>query len=287
MFSGFEEQVIEALRDCKGIVKHCAINAVGHIRKAGLLVGVDNEMAAFRAITAEEEAATALIHSLRVHRYKNAEQLKPNMHAHKLGISPLIEACMRHLLEFMGQEESPFDKWSLSIERTGSRRALRLGLKIRGLDRQVNPQPPLHFVISGAHSGGYDAGEVLRRYLEKEDSHQVQAHISAIANQRNLLLYASPSGAATVDDAKVRNFISGQKVRAMRLLYVVMLSDPWVSTEGKSGFLQQVLDSYLVLLKRIVPEAATDLKEIKGFNRTKSRAAPAPDAATSAGAESS
>lgn len=47
-----------------GRVRHCSRSAFVHLRKAWRLHGVDDEMSAFRAITAEEEAATALITDL-------------------------------------------------------------------------------------------------------------------------------------------------------------------------------------------------------------------------------
>lgn len=287
MFTKFEERAISALHDCTGIVKQCAVNAVNHLRKAAALVEVDNEMAAFRAITAEEEAATALIHSLQINGYENAANLKTRQHVHKLGVSPMVEACARHLVEFLGQEESPFEKWVLEIKKTGRRRALGLGLKLRGRDQVLIPQPPLHVVISRAHTGGYDVADVLRNHLEREDSRQVKTHIDAIANQRNLILYANSSGIPSIEGTEARRFIRSQKVKTIRLLYVLLLSDPWVSTEGRSGLIQQVLDSYLILLARIDPESVVDLEQIRAFNRKRSRAASSPDAAASAGAQSS
>lgn len=287
MFSEFEEKVIAALDDCTGVVRNCALNAVSHLRKASRLVEIDNEMAVFRAITAEEEAATALIRSLQAHKYRNAERLSVYSHTHKLGIYLVMDACIRHLFEFMNQPNSPFEGWVLNLETTGTRRALRLGMKVRGTKVLAHPQPPLHFVVTRSISGGYDVGQVLQGYLEKHDATEVKKHIEKIANKRNLLLYAGTSGVEEVEPDASRAFVVTQKQKVIRLLYALMLSDPWVSKDGKSGFLQQVLDSYLVLLDRLASDLATDPDEIADFNRRKVRAAPAPDAATPAASQSS
>ena len=62
-----------------------------HIEKARRLIGVDNEMAAFRAITAEEEAATGIIIALKDIRYAHSELLKPKDHKHKSGLWSLFQ----------------------------------------------------------------------------------------------------------------------------------------------------------------------------------------------------
>ncbi|MCB1605317.1 MAG: hypothetical protein KDI59_11755, partial [Xanthomonadales bacterium] len=73
-FSGFEEKILGAVEDCKGSVKHCARNAINHLEKAWVIRDIDIEMAVFRGITAEEEAASAVFHCLKNHRYSNAHK---------------------------------------------------------------------------------------------------------------------------------------------------------------------------------------------------------------------
>ncbi|MDP8233351.1 MAG: hypothetical protein P9M06_00910 [Candidatus Saelkia tenebricola] len=45
--------------------RHSARNAIAMMEKTYTLIEIDPEMAAFRAITSAEEAATAIIHSLK------------------------------------------------------------------------------------------------------------------------------------------------------------------------------------------------------------------------------
>lgn len=67
----------------RGKIKHCTRNAYVNLRKSWTLHPVDSEMYLFRAITAEEEAATALMLALKKQHYPNAEQLNPRNHTHK------------------------------------------------------------------------------------------------------------------------------------------------------------------------------------------------------------
>jgi hypothetical protein len=69
-----------------------AAHALRHIRRAWRLRSVDREMAVFRAITAEEEAATALIRSLRRIGYIGAKVLDERNHQIKAGVWPMILA---------------------------------------------------------------------------------------------------------------------------------------------------------------------------------------------------
>jgi hypothetical protein len=66
------EKCIEMLA---GRPRHCGRSAFRHLRKAWMLYPIDREMALFRAITAEEEAATALILAMKQRRYPGAELL--------------------------------------------------------------------------------------------------------------------------------------------------------------------------------------------------------------------
>src|SRR5437762_14165480 len=72
-----------------------AKSAVRHIDKAYALADLDPDMAAFRAITAEEEAGTALFHSLKRHRYPGSAVLKPRDHLHKNAVAPFCTAVAR------------------------------------------------------------------------------------------------------------------------------------------------------------------------------------------------
>lgn len=67
------EEAIEKLKVPR--IRHACRNAFNHLRKAWVLHPIDAEMSSFRAITAEEEAAAAVIRALRHKHYPNAEKL--------------------------------------------------------------------------------------------------------------------------------------------------------------------------------------------------------------------
>ena len=72
--------------------KHSARSAIRHIQKAWLIRELDREMAVFHAITGEEEAATAIIYSLKRHNYPGSDQLNPHSHVHKNAVYPFFLA---------------------------------------------------------------------------------------------------------------------------------------------------------------------------------------------------
>ena len=75
-FNEFDRELIKIIaNEAKGFVRFSAENAVRHMEKAWLLQKIDPEMALFRAITAEEEAATSLFLTLKERRYENSEKL--------------------------------------------------------------------------------------------------------------------------------------------------------------------------------------------------------------------
>jgi hypothetical protein len=70
----YEIKLVKALEECKGQVKHCAKNALDHLRNAWKIKKIDKEMCVFRGITAEEEAASSLFYVLKNQRYQNSKK---------------------------------------------------------------------------------------------------------------------------------------------------------------------------------------------------------------------
>ena len=152
-FTLFQENTIEALDDCSGSTKHCAKNAIRHLRKAWKIRAIDIEMAVFRGITAEEEAASSLFHCLKAHRYRNADRLLFKEHTYKLGLFPFIEGIGHFLGESIVYGSQFFDKFHLRHKRLGQRRAIELLLNMPEHGLTVSPTPPLHFTIANAKMG--------------------------------------------------------------------------------------------------------------------------------------
>jgi hypothetical protein len=94
----FEKDLEELVLKTPAPGKHCARNAIRHIECAWALAELDPEMAAFRAITAEEESATAVFHAIRRRKYIGSEKLNPHDHVQKNALFPFFSA-IAELLE--------------------------------------------------------------------------------------------------------------------------------------------------------------------------------------------
>ena len=232
-------------------MKHCAKNAIRHLEKAWEIRNIDFEMAIFRGITAEEEAASALFHCLKNHRYKNAEKLQFNKHPYKLGLYPFLQGIGRFLGDLLTQDGSPFDKYQIRhIEQSG-RKAIELLLNMPAHDLAARPIPPLHFTVADSETGEVCTFEKNFECLivgaGYDDSLK---YIKAKAALRNKLLYAESSGKPKVE-GNIEGYLDEQKKKVMVYLIILLMIDPWEKKEGRSLFVQQALDSYLLLLQRI------------------------------------
>jgi hypothetical protein len=142
----YRKKLASFVENTHGHGKHCARSAVRHMIRASKLKGIDPEMAAFRALTAEEEAASALIHSLKWHRYKLSEQLKPRDHIQKAAVYPFFLAVEGLLARGVPREADP----QLEIDESSPKPRIRI--KVLDHDKEsilrwAYPEPPLHFNI--------------------------------------------------------------------------------------------------------------------------------------------
>jgi hypothetical protein len=250
-FTPFQKTTIEALDDCRGSVKHCAKNAIRHLEKAWEIRNIDLEMAIFRGITAEEEAASAIFHCLKNYRYKNSEKLLFNKHTYKLGLYPFLQGIGRFLGDQLTQENSPFDKFQIRHTEQAGRRAIELLLNMPAHDLTARPIPPLHFTVSYPETGEVCTFESnFKALIEGAGFDDSLKYIKARAAQRNKLLYAESSGRPKVE-GNIEGYLEDQKKKVMVYLIIMLMIDPWEKEEGASLFVQQALDSYLLLLQRI------------------------------------
>ena len=250
--NSFEQKTIEALNDCKSAVKHCSKNSISHLEKAWKIKDIDTEMAIFRAITAEEEAASALFNCLKNNQYKNSSKLLFNQHTYKLGLYPFLQGINIFLNDSMSI--TPFENFYLHHTKQSGRKAIELMFKIKGSKMNTSPKPPLHFTISNADSNEVITFESNFDELVKGQNYSdALRYIKDIANERNRVLYANTSGRPKVT-GDIEGFLNNQKKKVMVILTILLMVDPWEKTEGSSHFVQQALDSFLLLLKRINAE---------------------------------
>lgn len=225
--------------------KHSARNAIRHIKKAWVLREIDREIAVFRAITAEEEAATAIFHSLKRHKYAGAEQLNPYNHVHKAALYPFFMA--------IGSVLSFFNRENLNPQVVLDTKVKNPKIKVRVLtpDRAnyAYPIPPLHYTIK-RDGEIYDFSDELKMISGSEQANAIDKQIRMLANERNELLYAHQGGILTfikpVDD-----IIKEQQRKVFIILTVYLLIDQYPEHQW---FVQQTLNAFLMLLGKLPAE---------------------------------
>lgn len=231
-----------------GRIRHTGRSAFVHLRKAWALHGIDDEMSAFRAITAEEEAATALILALQRQRYPGAGQLNTRNHVHKNAFWPLIATISDFLFK------SGISAPKVTLSRNGPPR-LEIHINMTALaggdgeDVWATPDEPLNF---GLRSG--DVGQEIVHRFEDElaalaDAHgrgSILKYIESEANQRNLLLYASDGGIpnATFQDEMLIE-------RGKRVCVLLAITIAVLQTTVHQIFAVQCLEALLVALNRV------------------------------------
>lgn len=233
------EEAIEKLKPPR--VRHACRNALNHLRKAWRLHPVDAEMSLFCAITAEEEAATAVIRALNIRKYPSANNLKERKHGHKTSIWPFVTAVADKMVE----KNIPMPMVSLRVE--GEPR-VELSIDIAsqaGLDYPLwgTPDEPFNFSMWSDRTGPFkphDFSEELAALATGQGARNIAVYVSEQANLRNRLLYASDQGIPSV--AFSDNLLLG---RRQRVTVMLVLTIAIMQTSVHQLFLVQCLDAIL------------------------------------------
>jgi hypothetical protein len=240
--------VVQLLPTLHQQVRPVAVHAVRHLRRAWKLKDTDREMALFRAITGEEEAATALLTSLRRIDYRGARLLNPKRHAIKAGVWPMLIAANNFLAA------SSALTGQLSVEGTGLAARLRSAFKIPEAIAQalglpdgrmhfMQPVFPLEFTIRRDNELAHFSSELVDSALHAGDD-SPEAMIRRRADFRNRLLYADARGIPEVDgdiEPRLRGF--AQSTRA--ILHGLFLVDP----HPVQSLAQQIVDAYVRVIR--------------------------------------
>lgn len=216
-----------------------------HLSFAHRIKDIDPAMALFRAITAEEEAASALLRALLAKGYAETSKLMPKDHLQKAAVYPFLVAIAKHTsyLRINGIKEV-----RLGIPKHDETPRLQLALVLGGVNDGIvaRPVPPLNLAIR-------EAGEAVnyRKYflelISPSGFEDIQKYLNAKKNQRNLLLYASPSGLLNpglITDATLLDY----KRRIMTVLKATLLIWPYKETQP---FVQEAVGSFLGMVCRL------------------------------------
>lgn len=249
-FTEWQEKLIEAVPKLKGRPRHCAINAFRGLKRAWLIADLDPEIAYFRALTAEEEAATALIIALKHRRYPGAEKLDYNYHPHKMGIAPFLGAIETVFAE--GGIPSPIIK--LQYESTPPRLHIgfaseKLGMSPGYLAQSDEPLDGIFLVNDDPRQSVNVFDDALQRYARMKGSKSVLKAIQEEANIRNRLLYAADNGITKVENVDSVLLAKGRPVTLMLTLVVAILQ-----TRKHQLLPAQALEAYLRIFDRAPDE---------------------------------
>jgi len=202
-----------------GAVRLRLLSSLDHLERSFLIFDADKEMASFRAITAEEEAATALMLAIRLRRYRQAKEFNPRSHQHKAAVLACVGAIASTMISVLQEFQIVFDFDRKRID-------VKVPLSnfgVRGVeDLAIQFVEPLDLVYS--KPGREEANpfaDALAKLAEKASFDNIKKMVSTQANARNTLLYASdselPKSKATLES------IANRKHKALTLLVLAVM----------------------------------------------------------------
>ncbi len=207
-------------------------------------------MAAFRAITGEEEAATAIMHSLRRREYKGAEKLKYRDHTFKTAVFPFFQAISSVFARYVDAF-----KPTLVIDENLKKPTLQTRINVPGPTGDIlhaYPDPPLHFDVT-MNGKIHDFSDELNELATVKNAKKITDYIKRQANMRNVILYASNKGIPKMEYPPIEKFIERKRDIVFGHLVVYLLIDPH---KEHQLFVKQALTAFLKMLNAI-PEDIT------------------------------
>lgn len=246
-FTKFQQRCISLVDETTSRGRHCLRSAVDHLKKAWEIKEIDANMAVFRGITAEEEAASALMFVLKERGYQEADKLKPQDHRHKNAIMPFIEIVRMFHMQSLEQSKLIL---KLQIRETEGVLPSHLGLAVRvqvgGEEKDAYPIPPLNFATT--INGLPPSYKVQINELGLElGTTSIMSYIKQEANLRNRILYASPDGFPVVEKLS-DGFLDFRKSQVFRLMNIYLLIQPYAEIQP---FVQNSLNAFLAMLGAI------------------------------------
>ena len=242
----FQEEIEKLVLSTKPRGKHSARNAIRHIKRAWKLREIEPEIAVFCAITGEEEAATAIFHSLKRQNYLGADQLKPHNHVHKAAVFPFFIAAGLALAPAVN-ELVP----KVEIDTNSETPQIKLRFKVMTPEgeRHLYPLPPLHFSFRRNGEIYYFSDE-FQRIADSNQISSIDKQIKILANERNELLYAHDGGILTFTEP-IDGIIKDGLDKIFKMLIVFLLIDQYSESQW---FVQQSLNAFLTVLGKLPPE---------------------------------
>lgn len=220
----------------------CLRSAINHLRRAESIMSIDRPMAVFRCYTAEEEAASGLMHCLKERRYTNADRLRPRNHVHKNAVIPFLSILKNFFDESLGVHGVEPE---IQLREVDGHRQLFLAVPMaaNGEPTWFLPDPPLNFSVSNqAKRVSYN--KHIEDYIRAQGAKEVDDHLRNLANKRNLVLYAGPNG-YPADIEITDKFFPAYCARVLAMVRAYLLIQPHAQQQS---YVQDSLDSFLEML---------------------------------------
>ncbi|MGC5197864.1 hypothetical protein, partial [Aphanothece microscopica] len=220
----FDSHIFECIvNNASGQSRHCARNSVHHLERATRLKEIDPEMAVLRAITAEEEAATAIFLVLKEKGYHNAEKIRFKDHAYKHALEPFLRAIFKFVEAWSKEPGFPFgSEYSLFLIGSESERKLSLSFQFQG--QTITCDPPLGFSIK-LNDRVYFFEQELLEIASGESRQDIIRYVKRMANHRNKVLYAQASGIPNVTG--IDGFLERRRAVVVSFLRIYVLIYPY------------------------------------------------------------
>jgi len=199
-------------------------------------------MAIFRGITAEEEAATGLMHCLKEKNFKNADMLKLRNHVYKNSVSQFIRILSLFYNEFFNHTKIK-PVIHINNESGEKRLAILIPIAVNGEVLSASLVPPLNFCIS-VESQAPSYRKQIDEYMQVKGIKDIATYLKNLANFRNEILYAGPNGYPKVPQVPPE-FLHAKTNNVLILLRAYLMIFPYSEIQP---FVQDSLDAYLAML---------------------------------------
>jgi hypothetical protein len=247
----FGDLIEKMVEECPSPGKHAARSAIRHMKKAWVLSSIDKEMAAFRAITGEEESATAVFHSVMRRKYRNAAKLDITSHIHKTALHPFLLGVGKLLREIYAK-----GGYNPTLECNENPRHFktRITVKMDGDEKWVYFIPPLHFTVS-VNNEVHDFSTALNEMSSEKKAKNISKYVTKLAKRRNRILYATSGGMPSIAN-DIGPFLIYRESVIYTNLVVYLMIDPY---KERQCFVQQCLDSFIKILPHVRGTSKQDI----------------------------
>ncbi len=206
-------------------------------------MSIDRPMAVFRCYTAEEEAASGLMHCLKERRYANAGRLNPRHHVHKTAVIPFMTIMKKFIDESLGVHGIEPE---VQLREVDGRRQLFLAVPImvNGEVKIIIPNPPLNFSVSN-QGRRLSYNKQIDEYVRANGANEIDDHLREMANKRNLVLYAGSNGYPSDIDITDK-FFPAYCARVLAIVRTYLLIQPHAEQQS---YVQDSLNAFLGMIQ--------------------------------------